>query len=275
MRWGLLAAGWALAFAARADQKPLWEAGLGVGAFALPDYRGSDQARGYVLPVPYFVYRGKFFKSDRHGVRGQLIETDRAELNLSLGASLPVDSTRNTARAGMPNLRPSLEIGPSLDIRLWSSGEGADENVLKLRLPVRAAFTLESSPKSIGWIASPNLDLDLSGRGAWSGWNFGMLVGPIYGDKRQHQYFYGVAPEFATPDRPAYDAPAGYAGTQFIASASKRFRRFWLGAFVRLDTLRGASFEASPLVRRDSYFAAGAAISWVFGASSETVEAQE
>ncbi|MGH8687850.1 MAG: MipA/OmpV family protein [Burkholderiales bacterium] len=275
MRSALLAAGALLAAAAHADQKPLWEVGAGVGAFMLPDYRGSDQSRGYVLPVPYFVYRGQFLKSDRHGVRGQLFEGDRAELNLSLGASLPVDSSRNDARLGMPSLRPSVEVGPSLDIRLWSSGEGADQNVLKLRLPVRTAFTLESPPRSIGWIASPNLDLDLSGRGAWAGWNFGMLAGPIFGDRRQHQYFYGVAPEFATPERPAYEAPGGYAGMQFIASASKRFASFWVGGYVRFDTLRGASFEASPLLRSDTYFAAGAAISWIFGASSETVEADE
>ena len=272
MRAALLA-GALLSIAAHADQKPLWEAGAGVGTFVLPDYRGSDQARGYVLPVPYFVYRGRYFKSDRHGVRGELMETDRVELSLSLGASLPVDSTHNNARSGMPDLRPSLEIGPSLDIRLWGSDDGGD--FLKLRLPVRAAFTLESSPKSIGWIASPNLDLDLSGHGAWTGWNFGMLMGPLYGDRRQHQYFYSVAPEFATAERPAYEAPGGYAGMRFVVSASKRYSRFWLGAFVRFDTLSGASFEESPLVRRDSYAAAGVALSWVFGASREMVEADE
>ncbi|MGH9363054.1 MAG: hypothetical protein ACRD2T_14170, partial [Thermoanaerobaculia bacterium] len=38
---------------AAAEELPLWELGLGIGGFTLPDYRGSDQARGYVLPVPY------------------------------------------------------------------------------------------------------------------------------------------------------------------------------------------------------------------------------
>ena len=259
--------------AAAAAELPLWELGAGIGAFALPDYRGSDEGRGYLLPVPYVVYRGKFLKADRHGIRGTLFDSDRLDLNLSVAASLPVDSTRNAARAGMPDLEPSIELGPSLEISLWRSADRRDQ--LALRLPLRAAITLEGSPQAIGWVATPHLNLDLAGRGALQGWNLGLLAGPVYGTRRQHQYFYGVAPQFATPERPAYEAPGGYAGLQFIAAASRRFPRFWLGAFVRADTLRGAAFEASPLVRRDSYIAAGAAIAWLFDESERRVQAEE
>jgi hypothetical protein len=41
------------------------------------------------------------------------------------------------------------------------------------------------------------------------------------------------------------------------------------------DTLSGAAFAASPLVKRDTYFAAGAGIAWVLGVSRERVEAIE
>lgn len=262
-----------LAAPAAADELPLWELGAGIGALALPDYRGSDQGRGYVLPVPYVVYRGDFLKADRRGIRGELFDSERVDLNVSVSASLPVDSSRNAARAGMPDLQPSVELGPSLEFTLWRSREGRE--LLELRLPARAAFTIESSPHAIGWIATPNLNLDLRGRGALAGWNFGLLAGPIYGSRRLHEYFYSVAPEFATPARPAYAAPGGYAGLQFLAAASRRFNGFWVGAFIRADTLRGAAFEASPLVKRDTYFAAGAAIAWVLGTSAERVEAPE
>jgi hypothetical protein len=53
---------------AQADQ-PLWEAGVGVGVLRLPHYRGSDQSHTWVLPVPYFVYRGEFLRADREGAR--------------------------------------------------------------------------------------------------------------------------------------------------------------------------------------------------------------
>jgi outer membrane scaffolding protein for murein synthesis (MipA/OmpV family) len=251
----------------------LWELGAGIGAFALPDYRGSDEGRGYLLPVPYLVYRGSFLKADRHGIRGTLFDSERLDLNLSVAASLPVDSSRNAARSDMPDLEPSLELGPSLEIALWRAQDRRD--VLALRLPLRAAFTLESSPRAIGWVATPHFNLDLAGRGALSGCNLGLLGGPIYGDRRQHQYFYAVAPEFATASRPAYQAPGGYAGTQFIVAMSRRFSGFWVGAFLRADTLRGAAFEASPLLKRDSYFAAGAGIAWLLGASEQRVPADE
>lgn len=276
MAWrgaGAMAALCLLAAPAAAEELPLWELGAGIGAFALPDYRGSDEGRGYLLPVPYVVYRGKFLKADRHGIRGTLFDSDRLDLNLSVAASLPVDSSRNTARSGMPDLEPSLELGPSLEIALWRAQDRRD--VLALRLPLRAALTLEGSPRAIGWAATPHLNLDLAGRGALSGWNLGMLAGPIYGSRRQHQYFYGVAPQFATPARPAYDAPGGTAGLQFIAAASRRFDGFWVGAFLRADTLRGAAFAASPLLKRDTYIAAGVGIAWVLGTSSRRVEAPE
>jgi outer membrane scaffolding protein for murein synthesis (MipA/OmpV family) len=260
----------AAAPAAAADL-PLWEAGIGVAALAMPDYRGSDEGRGYLLPLPYLVYRGEFLKADRHGIRGRLFDSERLELDLSLGASLPVDSADNAARAGMPDLQPSVEIGPSLEIRLWRDGDTR----LDLRLPLRAAFTLESPPRAIGWVATPHLNLDVPGRGALAGWHLGLLAGPLYGSRRQHEYFYGVAPQFATATRPAYEARGGYGGLQFLASASRRFARTWVGAFARADTLRGAVFDASPLVKRESYFAAGLGISWVIDVSRERVEAPE
>ena len=48
----LLAALCALAAApAAAEEPPLWELGAGVAALALPDYRGADEGRGYLLPL--------------------------------------------------------------------------------------------------------------------------------------------------------------------------------------------------------------------------------
>jgi outer membrane protein len=257
---------------ARADQYPLWELGVGVGVFAFPDYRGSDQGRGYVLPIPYAVYRGDLLKADRKGVRGELFESDRVDLHISLGASLPVDSARNRAREGMPDLRPSLEIGPALEFTLWRSAAGHE---LDLRLPVRLAFTIDAPPEGIGWVATPNINLDIVGRGALGGWRFGLLTGPTFGTERQYGYFYSVAPQYATVERPAYEARGGYGGWEFIASASRRFNGYWIGAFLRADTLRGAVFEDSPLVRRTSYVAGGVGIAWILDESATRVEAPE
>ncbi|PKO59919.1 MAG: MipA/OmpV family protein [Betaproteobacteria bacterium HGW-Betaproteobacteria-13] len=267
----LLAAGAALP-AHAGEEKPLWELGLGVGAVSFPDYRGSDRQRVHGLAVPYFVYRGEFFKADRDGIRSIFFDSDRVQLNLSMSASLPVDSDGNSARRGMPDLKPTVEIGPSLEFNLWRTDWHNAR--IDLRLPVRAAYTVKGPVKHVGVTFTPFINLDIDPFGD-SGWNLGMMAGPIYANARQHRYFYDVKPEFALPDRPAYEASGGYSGAQFITALSKRFDRFWVGSFLRYDTLRGAAFADSPLVQRDHAWAAGVAIAWVIGESSRKVVVED
>jgi outer membrane scaffolding protein for murein synthesis (MipA/OmpV family) len=259
--------------AAAEPEKPLWELGLGAAGLSFPAYRGAAEQRFLALPLPYFVYRGEFFKADREGIRGMLFDTDRIELTLSLSASPPSDSDEAEARAGMPDLEPSVEFGPQVNLTLWRSADRA--RFLKLRLPMRAALTVESSPQAIGWIFSPNLNMDITDLPAMPGWNLGMFAGPIWASRKQHAYFYDVPAEFATADRPAYAAPGGYSGTQFLAALSKRYERMWVGAYLRYDTLRGVAFEDSPLVERRHFLTAGIGLAWILGESGIRVEANE
>jgi outer membrane protein len=261
-------------FGAHAGEFPLWEAGAGIAAIDFPDYRGSDERQSYVLPIPYVIYRGEILKADREGLRGQFFKNDRLDLHLSLNGSVPVDSTDNAARSGMPDLDPTLEIGARLDITLLRKPDRRIE--VTLGLPVRTVIASDfSHSKNIGWVFGPQLNVDFRDIWPGEGWNLGLAAGPLYGDRRYHNYFYGVAPAFATPQRPAYNAAGGYAGSQILGAASKRFRSFWVGGFVRLDTLAGATFEVSPLVRQKESFAAGLAIAWILGSSQKMVEAQE
>ena len=78
--------------------------------------------------------------------------------------------------------------------------------------------------------------------------------------------------------RPAHEGmEPGYARLcmQYLAAVSKRYPSFWVGAFVRYDSLVGASFADSPLVRSKDYFAGGVAISWILGESSTRVVLDE
>lgn len=252
-------------------QEPLWELGLGVTALSFPDYRGSDHQRAYVLPMPYFVYRGEIFQADRDGLRGVFFDNDFAKLNLSVAASLPVDSDGNEARRGMPDIDPTFEIGPSLELHLWRSADRRFQ--LDLRLPLRMAIAVGDGLHDAGLVFTPLINLDVNDPVGWEGWNLGLLVGAIYGNRRQNAYFYEVPEAYATPERPAYSADGGYGGVKFIAAVSKRFDRYWVGGFARYDTLTGAVFADSPLVRQDSAWAAGIGIAWILGRSSKTVPA--
>ncbi|MHB0982336.1 MAG: MipA/OmpV family protein [Thiobacillus sp.] len=256
-----------------AAERPLWELGAGISALSLPDYRGSDQSSLYAIPFPYLIYRGEFLKADRHGIRGTLFGSDRIELNLSLGASLPVNSDDNRARQGMPDLQPTVEFGPSLNLNLWRTPDLRTR--LDLRLPIRTAVTVKGGMDEVGWVFSPRLNLDIADVAGRPGWNMNVLAGPMVGSERNHDYFYSVAPQYATADRPAFDAKGGYAGSQFMVTISKRYPKYWLGAFVRQDTLKGAVFADSPLVKSENYFAAGVGIAWILGESSTRVEAVE
>lgn len=258
-----------LPLGAAAEDVPLWEIGAGVAAFSFPAYRGSDQTSNFVMPVPHFTYHGDFLKADRHGLRGTFFDNDRLELTLSAALSPPASSDDIEARKGMQNLDATFEIGPQIDVTLWRSENRA--RFVKLLLPLRAAVTLDSRPRDIGLVFHPKLNMDVTDLPGMAGWNLGLLAGPLFGDRRQHDYFYGVKASEATASRPAYEARSGYAGMQYLASLSKRFPAYWVGGFVRYDNLSGAVFENSPLVRDKNYFAAGMAVTWILGESATRV----
>jgi hypothetical protein len=187
---------------------------------------------------------------------------------LSVNATTPVRNDRE--RNGMPNLKSTVEFGPSLELHLLRSDDARIK--FDLRMPLRAAFTVEASPRVIGWTFTPRFNLDVADPLGFTGWNLGLLTGPLFADRRYNDYFYTVAPRYATAARPVYQAVGGYAGTQVIAAGSKRFPHFWVGAYMRYDTLSGAAFVDSPLVQRKSYWSAGFGISWMIHRSSTMVE---
>lgn len=255
---------------AHAESLPLWELGAGAAVVSFPDYRGSDKQRTYLLPLPYIVYRGDVLQVDRDKVRGLLFKTGRVELDISVNGSVPVRSNNNQARQGMPDLDPTLEIGPSLNFLLAQNPQCYK---LTLKLPLRGVIASDfHHVHDAGILANPQLNLDVQ---MAQGWKLGLVAGALFGDRRYHDYFYSVTPQYARAGRPAYAAPGGYSGTQFIAAASKRFDQFWVGAFVKYDNINHAAFEASPLVEKRSNLAAGFGISWVFAQSTERVEASE
>jgi len=238
--------------------------GAGVFPSTFPAYRGSDDQQYYLLPFPYVVYRGEFLRVDREGMRARLFDTDRVELNVSVNGAIPVNSDDSKARNGMPDLDPTFEIGPSLNVVLARPSE---RHTLKLKLPVRSVIATDlDSTEQAGWIFSPHLNLD--SRDVFGSWNTGLSLGPLFGNRKYHAYYYEVAPEFATPSRPAYSASGGYSGTLVIASLSRRFENVWMGGFVRYDNLSGAVFDDSPLVETQHSVMAGFAVAYILKKSS-------
>ena len=252
---------------ADARELPLWEAGVGVFPSTFPAYRGSDDQQYYLLPIPYLMYHGDILRIDREGVRARLFDTDRIEVNVSVNGAIPVNSDESDARKDMPDLDPVFEVGPSLNVVLDRPAPG---QTLKLKLPLRSVIATNlDNTRQAGWTFNPHLNLDSSDM--FGGWHAGLSVGPLFGNRRYHAYYYDVDPEYATPVRPAYEASGGYSGTVLLGSMSRHFDRIRVGAFIRYDYLSGAAFDDSPLVETDHSLMGGVAVSWILKKSTRTV----
>ena len=252
--------------------RPVWEVGAGVALLSMPDYRGSDSKSGYIFPIPYLVYRGEKLKVDRERISGLLFKSDRVQLDMSLSASPPVKSSGITARAGMPNLDPTIELGPQINTTFFED----DRYRFTMHIPWRSVIAVNHSGlDDVGWITNPILNLDIKNVGPGGGWNVGISGGPIWGDRRFHNYYFGVDPAYATSTRPAYNAPGGYSGSQFTLAISKRYEKMWVGTFVRVNDLHGTVFDDSPLLKSRTNYMYGIGISMMLAESKERVMSKD
>ncbi len=249
--------------ASKTSGQPLWELGLGLGGLVMPQYRGSDQNLSWVLPVPYVAYRGDFFRSDNEGTRAVLLDSEGLDVDISIDGTAPVKSKDSRARTGMRDLAATFEIGPNVNVLLGTGKIGDGFWKAELRLPFRAAIAVQKNPQAIGWTFTPVVNLDM----ALGGWDLGLQGGPVAGSRSFHAHFYNVDASSATTARPAYTAAAGYGGLYATAAASRRLGDWYLASYVRLDSVNGARFAASPLVKQNNNWQAGVVLSWVFKAS--------
>ncbi len=253
---------------ATAQLLPMWEAGLGIATLYIPDYRGSKNYRNYTLPFPYMVYRGDKLRLDRQGLRGVLFDSDRFYFDISAAASVPVNSRDNSVRAGMPDLDPGFQLGPSLKINLW----GREETLkfINIAIPVRKVITTNFSRyEGQGYIANPLINLNYGG--FHPEWNLGFAYGPIYTDKQYHDYYYSVPARYATEQRPEYHARSGFSGTRATLTLSARRGDYWYAGFAIYDNLNNSVIRDSPLVETQYSFLIGVTASWLFGKSDQMV----
>lgn len=242
--------------------EPSLELGVGVVILSVPDYRGSDRSSVQAYPFPYAVYHSEHVQLSRGGLRARIFSLDR--LSLSVSAALNLTSRRyNPDRAGMPRLAPTLEVGPSLDYRI----EEGEHWSLRARLPVRGAVS-SGGFKWVGLVLAPQLRLDLDQPLARSEMGYTATVGALAASGEYHQYYYGVAPQYAAGPRTAYEASGGYGGTHVSLSAVWRVGRWNLGGFVSNDWLDGVAFADSPLVKTHDNVSGGVLLTYRLYSSS-------
>lgn len=236
---------------------------MGGGGY-LPDYPAAGQNHFNGLALPYIAYRGEILRSDEKGLlRGRLMHTDDIEFDISLNGSFPVDSDDNDARRGLPDLDWLGEIGPRLQVVLARAPAGSAK--VELELPIRAVFSTDFSDWNYrGVVAAPEI--------AYQHRNFlgqdiqvKLGMGATFATVQLMEYFYEVAPRFATAARPAFTADSGYLGSKVQLVGFKALNDRWRAfAGLKVDLHHGAANEDSPLFKDKTTFSAGLGLVWSF-----------
>lgn len=229
------------------DPGALWEWRIAAFSRYGPSYPASEEMQFNIIPLPIPIYRGRYlrlFEDSENPIRGKVFERDRIKLDLDFDLTFPADSDEIEARTGMPDLDLLLQVGPELDLQFvkqeflkgrWHlalqgrgavSFDGLD--------PSWRGFTLSTEFRYIAQVTSRD--------------EFKFRITPTFATTEYMQYYYQVDQQFATLERPAYDAKGGYLGTDFTWNWNREFTKklsVWVGA--RLGLYSGARNKNSPL----------------------------
>lgn len=237
--------------------------GLGLLSFQIPHYRGSDQTKDYFIPIPFFSYSSQNIEAEPSFFRGTFFRKGPFAVKLSIIAGLAVESETNKARKGMPDLGFTLEIGPMLLLRLWTSQD--KKHYISLDSPFRYVVELDGTPLGgVGFFTVPYITFSNSPRKETWGWGSELSLAIQYADKNFHAHYYSVKPEYESKGRHSYAARGGRSGMSILLLLNRQYGSFHFLPFVRYDSLKGAVFEESPLVRKKDFFLMGLGLFWIF-----------
>lgn len=225
---------------------PLWEVGVFGTGLKQQAYPGSSQQVDRALVLPFFIYRGQYLRADGGSVGVRAVKTDTLEVDVGFSGAFGSNSNDIEARKGMPDLGTLVEFGPRVK---WNLGSGPGNGRLRAELALRGVFDLTDSFKDKGLSLEPELIFERRSAG---GIGYSASVGLVLGDERLADTFYGVAPAFATPTRPAYKAQSGLimsrVSVNLFQNLTPNLRVF---GFARLTSVDGAANPSSPLVKQN------------------------
>lgn len=253
----------ALGVQAQEADPRLWEVGV-IGGFAsTPAYPAANERTQRVLALPFLIYRGEVLRADRDGLSARVLHNSDLDLDVGFSASLPSRANDSIARQGMADLGALVELGPRLR---WTLSRPSPDSRVQLQFPLRAVMELRDGISAQGLILEPELNFEK--RNVGSGWSLAASVGAVFGDRKRNHFFYGVAPQYATTSRPAYEARAGLISSRLSVSTSKHLDPDWrLFGFLRFENYAGTPNQSSPLHLQTHGASVGLALAWTFARS--------
>lgn len=239
------------------------ELGIGIAGAHFADYPGAARYWNFLLPIPFITLHTPRLDADREGITGKLLHAEHWAVDVDFSASVPVNSSRDAPRSGMPNLGWIGEAGPVLKYRTMLATDSGLK--LEVGLPLRAAVSTDGwKLHHRGWVVEPWVELSREWRTGERDFHADVTLSALYANSDYFNYLYGVAPQYATLTRPAYFAGSGRGGYRVSLGFGWRQGDMVYGAFYRYINLGGASFNASPLVEQRHQNAFGFMVAWVF-----------
>lgn len=239
-----------------AQEKTL-ELGIGIGTLYYPNYIGSKSYSTLTLPFPHIRYRGECFRIDEDGLSGKLLGINGLRLDLSISGSLPADSTDDNARADMPGLDLTGEIGFELIYQLFKD----NPVLLELELPLRTVLSTDFTNLIYrGVISNPQLKLSLN----YTHFEWTFRSGFTLANREYNSYYYSVQEQYVTPTRPYYEAEGGFGGLRNRIGMTYQKGSWWGGGFISHYSTENSVFSDSPLVETQESIYIGASIAYIF-----------
>jgi hypothetical protein len=278
--WCLAGLAWGTAHAAPTDlpvqttdddpAPPLWTVGLFTVAGDHPVYPGADHRIQSAAVVPFVTYRGPLLRIEGGAAGVRAVRTPRYELSLSGTASFGSAGADVRARQGMPAVGTLAELGPGLRVRLGDLEDDTPRTRWILELPLRGVFDVDRDLRYVGLSFEPQLNASLRLPDGWQAWSVSLRAGALIANRQLNQLFYGVAPAYATPSRPAYAAQPGWIASRLGGSLSRQLAPGLRASFLLgLESVAGAANEGSPLVKRRWDHSVGVSLVWTAYRSDE------
>lgn len=228
--------------------KPVWSFGLGVISAPRPYVGASNQT--FVIPLVGLEYK----RLSLQGIRIGYHVVDRDDLRLDVRARFVfdgLDPDDSPFLAGMAERQGTVEGGLGLD---WTPGPWA----------VRATAFTDLLGRSDG----QEVGLDLSHTWSFAGyrWNLTPSLGAVWQSGDLIDYYYGVPPEEALPERPAFDGSSAInlrTSLLVFYRISARFNGIGLFQFQRFDN----EISSSPIVDRKRGYFGLLGVNYVIGGS--------
>ena len=256
------------------EEQPLWEVRLAAFGRYGESYPASEESQFNFIPLPFPIYRGRFLRlgdDTEKPIQGRVFHTDRFQLNIDLDLNFGSDSDDIDARTGMPDLDFLIEAGPELIMPFLDTD--LTRGHMELALQLRGALSFDGlDPSWRGIVFNPEL--------RWirplkqKNQEIKIKLTPAFASNDYMEYYYGVAPQFATASRPAFDVSGGYLGTELSLSLRQPLTRkleIWTG--VRLGYYGGAKNEDSPLFTQKTTTSVYAAFMYKFWESKNGASA--